>query len=234
MSDHTTDGSACVRSIRFSGHATGFFKHLRGFRKGQHTVPDAVSPTTLAFLARLCTEELTEEAETLFQSARQICDYKRRDLALDLSPPAATLTARNFSLELMYSFDGDDATSWRVQRTLSGFTEMGFLRGEACSRLFAGRFSELIFSLTKGAAVESVIDAVEGLEGDALRVDYPSDYSHCLLAVEGVDARVRFDGAELAMLFSREGAPNELLDGFLAVQQAFSLTKSKALSGLLG
>jgi hypothetical protein len=52
--------------------------------------------------------------------------------------------------------------------------------------------------------------------------------------VAGVGAQVRFDGAELAMVFPKYGSPGELLDGFLAVRTAFSLSKSKILSGLLG
>jgi len=46
-------------------------------------------------------------------------------------------------------------------------------------------------------------------------------------------AQVRFDGAELAMVFPRNGSPAELLDGFLAVRSAFALSKSKVLSSLL-
>ena len=151
-----------------------------------------------------------------------------------MAPPQALLAAKDFALEIAYSFDGDNAGSYRLQWTLSGFTEREFLRGEACQEIFSGRFQELVFSLGKGATVESVIDAVEGLDEDLLRVDYPSDYGHCMLSVEGVDAQVRFDGAELAMVFPRGGSPRELLDAFLLVREAFSLTKSKILSGLLG
>jgi hypothetical protein len=52
--------------------------------------------------------------------------------------------------------------------------------------------------------------------------------------VAGVGAQVRFDGAELAMVFPKNGSPGELFDGSLAVRTAFALTKSKILSGLLG
>ncbi len=224
---------AFVKALRFSGHQTGLVKTLRGFRKGQHSVPDAITPATIAFLARLCTEELTEQAEAFFQKTRSACAYKRKDLALDLSPPAAVLTARDFSLELSYGFAEADPASYRSELTLSGFTDLAFLRGEACQELFNGRFSRLCFDLVKGTPVESVIDAVEGLPDSTLRVDYPSDCSRCLLSVEGVEAQVHFDGMELSMHFPRSGSPAELLDGFLAVQSAFSLSRSSTLSGLV-
>jgi len=78
---------------------------------------------------------------------------------------------------------------------------------------------------------------VEGLDGSGvgeLSVTYPSDCRDCLLAVEGVDAEVKFDGSELAILFPRNGSPRELMEAFEAVREAFRLTKHKALSGLLG
>jgi len=228
------DSNTYIQGIRFSGQNSGPVKTLRGFTKGRHTVPDAINATTLAFLGRLCAEELGEEAESIFQQARRVCDYKRKDLSLDLSPPSALLTAKDFSLQIAYGFQDDDPATYSVTWSLDGFTELDFLRGEACCELFSGRFSELVFNLTKGASVESVIDAVEALDTEDLKVDYPSDYSDCLLSVPGLDAQVRFNGAELAMVFPSAGTPADLLDGFLLVRKAFALVKDGPLSGLLG
>ena len=234
MGSPTTDSAGYVRGIRFVGRMTGAVKTLRGFRKGQHTVPDAVNPATNAFLARLCAEELQEEAEAFFQSARAACGYKRRDIAVTLSSPQALVTARDFTLELSYAFVADEPANYQLLRSLHGCSGRDFLRSPACEDVFGGRFEELVFTLTKGATVEAVIDAVESSEATALQIGYPSDYSHCLLSVEGVGAQVRFDGAELAMVFPKNGSPATLLDGFLAVRAAFALTKSKILRGLLG
>jgi hypothetical protein len=82
--------------------------------------------------------------------------------------------------------------------------------------------------------VESVIDAVEGLDDErGLAVNYPSDCTRCILSVPGVSAEVRFETGELAMVFPRGGAPRELLEGFVAVRDAFALTKQPVLAGLL-
>jgi len=223
-----------VNAFRFSGHSTGLVKSLGGFVKGRHKLPDAITPTTLSFLAKLCADELAQEAEDFFQRARTLCAYKRKDLELSVASPLAQLTAKDFTFELLYGFDGDDPESYRIVRTLQGISELDFLHSQPCRELFSERFDELIFSLVKGAPVEKVIDAIEDLEDTPLRVDYPSDCSHCILSVEGVDAKVRFDGAELSMLFDRQGAPGDLLDAFNQVRAAFRLSRDKALSGLLG
>jgi hypothetical protein len=234
MRNATTDDAGYVQGIRFVGRTMGSVKTLRGFRKGLHTVPDAINPATNAFLARLCAEELQEEAEAYFQRARVACGYKRRDIAVALSPSQALLTAKDFTLEIVYAFVASDPAAYQMQRALHSCSGRDFLRSATCEAVFSGQFEELVFTLTKGATVESVIDAVEGSETDTLEIHYPSDCSHCLLSVEGVDAQVRFDGAELAMVFPKSGSPGALLDGFLAVRTAFSLTKSKILAGLLG
>ena len=47
----------------------------------------------------------------------------------------------------------------------------------------------------------------------------------------GVDAEVRCDAVSLNLVFARSGSPAELIDAFLAVRDAFQI--SKVLSGLL-
>ncbi|ATC64321.1 hypothetical protein CMV30_10345 [Nibricoccus aquaticus] len=241
----TSDGlSSVVQQIRFVGRGSGAVKTLGGFKKSHHTVPDAVNASTTAFLGKLCAGEIAEEAEGFFQRSKEAFGYKRKDLSLDVASPLAVLTTKDFTLEWAYALDESDPAAWTLTRTLHGVTRSDFLGTEACAEVFGGLFSELVFALTKGASVEAVIDVIEGLEqesgdgdeaevGAALRVDYPSDCGHCVVSVEGVAATVKFEGAELAMVFPRSGGPQELLEGFAAVRAAFSLTKNKALAGLL-
>ena len=234
MAKCAQDQSAFVQQVRFVGRTGGPVKALRGFKKSHHTIPDAVNATTSAFLARLCAEELAEEAEKFFQQARASFGYKRKEVSLDVTSPVAVLTSKDFTLELSYALAEADAASYVCTRVLHGLRSGDFVATGECETVFAQQFSELVFLLTKGAPVESVIDAVEGLEGDeALTVEYPSDCRNCVLAVDGVSALVRFDGSELAMVFPHRGSPRELLEAFVAVREAFALTKRPVLAGLL-
>jgi hypothetical protein len=234
MAKRASDHSAFVQHVRFVGRAGGLVKVLRGFKKSHHTVPDAVNAATAAFLAKLCADELAEEAEKFFQQARSVFGYKRKELTLDLTSPNAVLAAKDFTFELTYALDGTDAASYVLTRSLHGLSSGDFAATNECETLFAQQFSELAFVLTKGAPVEGVIDAVEGLaQEDALKVEYPSDCSDCTLVVAGVSATVRFDGSELAMVFPRSGSPRELLEAFISVREAFALTKKPVLAALL-
>ncbi|WP_231865816.1 hypothetical protein [Cephaloticoccus primus] len=237
-----------IAELRFVGRDAGAVKALSGFRKKQHTLPTAANPTTQAFLARLCAPELAERAEALFQTLREALGYKRRDISLNVESAQALLRARDFTLEIAYELDPASPSDYLITQTLLDAHEAAVLASDAFNAVFRGAFSELSFALKRGVQVEAVIDAVEALDdadggnsggpggrgGDRaapLRVSYPSDYSYCEIAVEGVAARVRCTGASVDLLFPKGGSPLELLREFAAVRAAFQL--SKELGALL-
>ena len=225
--------SSIIAAISFIGRGGGMVKTLRGFKKSHHQVPDAANAVTNAFLGKICGAELAEEAEKLFQGARTALGYKRRDIALAVASPLATLTARDFTVEILYELEAANPARYAVTTTLHDLRSAELARQAEFDGVFRGRFSEIAFLLKKGARVESVIDAIEGLDGKCnLSVAYPSDCHDCTIRVEGVDAEVRCTPATLEVIFPRAGSPAELIDAFAAVRDAFQI--SKALSGLIG
>lgn len=224
--------SRVIASIAFVGRSGGQVKTLAGFNKRHHSVPDAANAVTNAFLGKICAAELADDAERLFQGLRSALAYKRKDIALSVTAPLAVLTARDFTLELAYALDEREPTRYCVTSTLRELSDADFLRRAGLSQVFAGAFTEISFSLVKGARVEAVIDAIEALKENRLTVDYPSDYRDCTIRVDGVDADVRCTSATLDVVFPRGGAPAELIDAFAIVRDAFQINKT--LSALIG
>ncbi len=226
--------SPFVSRISLVGRSAGRVKMLAGFKKQHHTVPDAVNPATEGFLAKLCAGELAEEAEKFFQNAKTAFGYKRTELSLEVTSPVAVLTAKDFTLEIVYSLQADDPGSYDVTRTLHSLSESEGTARPELNELFVAGFTGIVFDLVKGVPVEAVIDAVEARGGeDGLAVNYPSDCSRCVIQVDGVDAEVVCDGATLEMRFPRAGSPAELVAAFAAVRSAFALSRNKVLAGLL-
>ncbi len=185
-----------IADLRFIGRGGGAVKSLGGFKKGRHTLPDAANATTNAFLGRLCEGELTEQAERMFQAVRTALGYKRREIALTAGGPQAVLSAKDFTFEIFYALDPANPETYAVTQTLLDVKDGALLRRDEFNGVFDALFTELSFTLKKGASVEAVIDAVEDLGDDtALRVDYPSDCSECRISVADVDAQVRCTGA---------------------------------------
>ncbi len=231
MADHP---HSFVSRISLVGRSLGAVKALDGFRKQHHTVPDAVSATTTAFLGKLCAAELRADAEKIYQQAKTALGYKRTQVTLEVASPSALLTTKDFTLEIAYALEPANPASYAITRTLHGLSSEQMVECPEFDGLFAGMFSGIIFGLTKGARVEAVIDAVEALEeASDLTVNYPSDCSHCVLSVESVEANVVCDGATLEMRFPKNGSPRELVVAFAAVRSAFALTKNRVLAGLL-
>jgi len=214
-----------VRAIAFVGRQGGSIKTLSGFRKAAHSLPDAANAATNAFLAKICAAELAEEGERLFQAARTELGYKRKEIALTVASPSATVTAKDFTVEITYAVSEERPVEYVVTTTLRDLSDVIVARGDAFRSVFASRFSELEFSLHQRASIEATIDAIEGLEDDrGVTVDYPSNYEHCTIRVENVDAAVRCTPSTLEVVFSRRGSPAELIDGFVAIRDAFQIS----------
>jgi hypothetical protein len=225
---------AYVSRVSLVGRSRGAVKHLPGFKKQHHTVPDAVNAATTAFLGKICAPELTTEGERYFQTAKSALGYKRTDLTLEVSSPTAVLTTKDFTFELAYALEAGDPASYGITRTLSQLRSGALVELAEFNELFAALFTGVVFTLTKNVRVEAVVDAIEARgEEDKIAVSYPSDCRHCVLTVEGVGAQVVCDGATLEMQFPRAGSPLELITTFGQVRSAFALTKNQVLAGLL-
>lgn len=234
MSRPASSSNPFVTRINLVGRSAGRVKNLSGFRKQHHTVPDAVNAVTTAFLGKLCARELAEEAERYFQRTKAAMNYKRTDLALEVTSPRAVLTARDFTFELTYALEKADPAGFQVTRTLHSLRQGALVNRPEFNELFGPMFTGLGFSLAKGVRVEAVIDAVEAQgEPGGLAVDYPADCRQCVLRVAELAAEVICDGATLEMTFPRPVTPAELVEAFAAVRSAFALTKNEVLAGLL-
>ncbi len=225
--------TSVIASMSFVGRTSGAVKTLAGFKKGHHTVPDAANATTHAFLGKLCAPELATDAEKLFQEVRAALAYKRKDITLTLASPTATLLTKDFNVEIGYALEETDPARYVITTLMRELRDFELARSDGFTRVFARAFAEISFELKRGARVDAVIDAIEALDGEGgLAVRYPSDYTDCTISVEGVEATVRCTGAALEIVFPRQGSPAELLEAFIAVREAFQI--SKALAGLIG
>ena len=224
--------SSIISGIGFIGRGGGQVKALAGFKKGHHTVPDAANAVTNAFLGKICERELADSAEKLFQDVRTRLDYKRKDVALNVTGAVAVLTAKDFTVEILYTLEETAPGRYLVTTTMRDLKDGDLAQREEFAAIFAGKFTEISFALKKGARVEAIIDVIEALDGKGgLTVSYPSDCRDCVIRVDGVDAAVRCSGGTLEMVFPRAGAPHELMAGFAAVREAFAI--NRVLAGLL-
>jgi hypothetical protein len=213
-----------VSSLALVGQVWGEVRRLAAFDKKRHTVPDKVNPVTQGFLEKLCEPELEEEGESLFQAVRQQFDYKRKEISLDCGAGYGRLDTKDFTLELRYELDEDDASSYSLETSVVAKGSRDVLESEAFSSSVGSRYDRLRCRLSGRVSVESIIDAVEGDSSGDLSVEYPSDCSGCTVRIEGVQADVFVDGAVLEVRFGKAATAAALMQAFDGIASRFSET----------
>ncbi|MBD5780797.1 hypothetical protein IEN85_14955 [Pelagicoccus sp. NFK12] len=203
-----------VRSLAIVGRTRGEVRRLAAFDKKRHTVPDRVCGATQAFLEKLCEEELSEEAEALFQAARERFRYKRKEISLSVASGLARLETKDFVLELRYELDEEEPAEYVVETSVKDVASRDLLESAAFNAAVGPRFDRLRCALSGQVSVERVIDAVEEDESGETQVDYPSDCSSCTVRIEGVLGEVYVDGAVLEVRYGKLTAAGVLMETF--------------------
>lgn len=215
------DAKGKVSSLAIVGRTRGEVRRLAGFDKKRHTVPDRVCAATQAFLEKLCEEELTEEAEGLFQAAREHFSYKRREISLSVGSGFARLETKDFALELRYELDEEDPGDYVIETSVKDVASRDLLESAPFNASVGRRFDRLRCTLSGQVSVEAVIDAVEDEASGATSVDYPSDCSSCTVTIEGIAGEVFVDGVVLEVRYGKLTSAEVLMDTFECIGAEF-------------
>ncbi|MBC2606986.1 hypothetical protein [Pelagicoccus albus] len=220
-----------VSSLAIVGRIRGEVRRLEAFDKKRHTVPDRVCGATQAFLEKLCEAELAEEAEELFQRAREQFAYKRREISLDVGNGFARLETKDFVLELRYELDEEDPSDYIVETSVQNVASRDLLESAPFNAAVGSRFDRLRCGLSGQVSVEAVIDAVEDDESGEAKVDYPSDCSSCVVRLDGVAGEVFVDGVVLEVRYGKLACASALLAAFEQIGQ--HVFEAAGMDGLL-
>ncbi len=197
-----------------SGTSGGSVRSLSGFRKGVHTIPDRHSAALDAFLAKIAAEDLANEAEAFYQTTRQQFAYRRKDLNLTVSTPAAVLETPAFALEITYGSDPDDPARYERSLRLSRI-EADQLTSNATGEVFATAFDTLEMVLRTPIRIEDLIDAVEDDPDSIWKVKYPSSCEWCELATNEIEGFIYVSTNWIRLRLPSPGPPAVLLAAYI-------------------
>lgn len=217
-----TRSGSIISSLTLAGRVWGEVRRLEGFDKKRHTLPDKVNGATQAFLAKLCSREIEEDGEALFQRCRKAFGYRRKDLSLSAGNGHAQLETKDFQLELRCDFDPDDPSRYYVETEVTRAASRDLLESAPFSEAIGDRFDRLRCGLGPGVSVAAVIDAVEEDASGELAIDYPSDCSQCEVRIGGVNGLVVVDGMSLEVRYPRLASAGELMAGFERIGERFA------------
>ena len=92
------------------------------------------------------------------------------------------------------------------------------------NEVFDGRFSEVVFEFDVEVDVKKLIDELEDLEREDVELDSSARAEWCELTIKGLQLTVRMEPSELKVVSRRGKSPNELIEGFFAIQKMIAGT----------
>ena len=209
-----------LKRVVFRTESGGRVKELSGFRKS-FQLPESATPSARKFIAKCATDDLREDLNRLYESAREHLGYKRKDIdtAVD-AEGIGTLRTPDFEYTIRLTLDTDDPTQVTWRREVGAFSDPGFLRGPGFKSLFGNLFDQLVFEFDQPVDVEAWIDRLEDKPQTGVKLHVESDGSACEITLAGTNGRMRIERAALTVR-GRGHDSAGLLDQFLAFLRSF-------------
>ena len=209
-----------LKRVVFRTESGGRVKELAGFRK-TFQLPESATPSARKFVAKCAADDLREDLNRLYESAREHLGYKRKDIdtAID-AEGTGTLRTPDFEYTVRLTLDKNDPSLVTWRREVGGFADPGFLRGPGFRSLFGNLFDQLVFEFDQPVDVEAWIDRFEDNPHRGAKLHIESGGSACELTVAGFAGRLRIERAALTVR-GRGHDSSGLLDQFLSFLKNF-------------
>ncbi len=209
-----------LKRVVFRTESGGRVKELAGFRKS-FQLPEIATPSARKFIAKCATDDLREDLNRLYESAREHLGYKRKDIdtAID-AEGTGTLRTPDFEYTIRLTLDKNDPTQVTWRREVGAFSDPGFLRGPGFKSLFGNLFDQLVFEFDQPVDVEAWIDRLEDNPQKGVKLHIESDGTACEITLAGLAGRMRIERSALTVR-GRGHDSAGLLDQFLAFLRDF-------------
>ena len=209
-----------LKRVVYRTESGGRVKELSGFRKS-FQLPEVASPSARKFIAKCATDDLREDLNRLYESAREHLGYKRKDIDTSIDAEGfGNLRTPDFEYTIRLTLDKDNPTQVTWRREVGAFSDPGFLRGPGFQSLFGRLFDQLVFEFDQPVDVEAWIDRLEDKPQPGLKLHVESDGSACEITLAGFAGRMRVDRTALTVR-GRGHDSAGLLDQFLAFLRNF-------------
>ena len=189
------------------GTETGRIRALSGFKSGFHHVPKDINPYAAGFVGQLLEEQLRDELDDLFSSARHALKFKRKQGGVSLSGGEGSVDTPAFRYSVVSDQDPDDPADWRIRRRLElrdGWEEQRDEIEDAIARLDLDRF--VVTFESSRDLYDRVADALEDLaESDGEFDERPAERK---LVYTRDDMKIVFDFQACEVEFAVRGESN--------------------------
>lgn len=208
-----------VRSVTLLAKDTQGVRELSGFKK-THQLPDRLSQSSQAFIAKIASEEIEQDIQSVFARLKAAFKFRRADLDIsNLGEGGATIITPHFNYSIRIELDPDNISQVVFHRTVDAIREPDAILSQPFARVFERVFDTLELDMPQTIQLADLIDRIEELDDGRIQMEYDPALTYCALQIEGVAGTITVTLRTLSIVHSKAVSPKNLLQSFLDMQR---------------
>ncbi|MDQ7831146.1 MAG: caspase family protein [Desulfovibrionaceae bacterium] len=209
-------GFAKIENFSLITEFSGAVRRLSGF-KSAHKVPKNVCSATSSFVKKIAAGELSTSLEEVFEELKSVFKFKRVDLKMNISVGEGTIVAPDFTFAISVDIDSDDPAKYVIRKEVCEVQNYDTLVGDNFAEVFDNCFDRVEFVFDKAVNIENIIDKVEDISKDGVKINYPADLSRCDLVIEGLGFYINVTPDSMNLIYDKKQAIGDIVKGVEAI-----------------
>ncbi|WNH13861.1 caspase family protein [Thalassobellus suaedae] len=202
------------KRISMLSEERGDVKSLNGFIKGKHKVPNYKNSTTEDFIKSCSLREIFEDIGEITDSIKKL-NYKRKEVETNIENGFASISTPDFTYFINIEQLDEEPSEYILTRTLEEFKDSQIIDSDKFNSIFEKSFDELKFDLSKSIDIENLIDHIEDLENDKIKVDFDhNNLNWCKINIEGLEYDIVVEPNSISITYYRMTSPFNLIKAF--------------------
>lgn len=198
-------------------------KTLAGYRKDAHRIPDIISSSNEAFIAKLASADLAQDMDQRYAALKSAFAFKRVDLEVsDPADGAGTIITPLFTYHIQVSQNQANPAEVVWQRRVADIHSPAQALSEAFAEVFNKTFDTLEFVPAEPVDVKLLIDRIEDLEDSRITVDYDRAATSCTLVLAGVKGEISVTDSMIKFHQRAVADPRKLVESLMKIQKALA------------
>jgi hypothetical protein len=192
-------------------------RSLSGFEKSFRQ-PDRANTAADAFVARIASQEITDDIHRVFAELKGAFRFKRADMHIaNHGDGAATIITPYFNYSIAVRVNREDPSQATFRRTVDAIKEPAQLGSAAFDRVFQDTFDTVEFDTPTLVDLPAFIDRLEEADDGRIRIDYGPEATCCTLYVTGLPGTVQVTARSISIVHVKPDSPENLLRSLYAI-----------------
>lgn len=209
------------KSYEFSKETTGNIKSLSVYKKKFHKEPIYNNSSTNRFVAEISTNDVKLLVDELYENLKNGLNLKRREIQINHNQNKASIFTKDFEINITIEQSDSSPNTYIKNITLFNITNNDLLFDETFNNLLSDYFNKLIVIPSKKILIVDIIDSLEEIENDEIKIYYPADNSFINIKIRGIDGEINIFPEQFELYFNRPQPPKKFIESFICHNKYF-------------